>query len=36
MLISFVGGTYGTYGGGLVLTPHGEQIARSSGDVRVD
>jgi hypothetical protein len=28
MLISFVSGTRGTYGGGLVLTPHGEQIAR--------
>jgi hypothetical protein len=29
MLISFVSGTIGTYGGGLVLTPHGERIARS-------
>jgi hypothetical protein len=34
MLISFVSGTMGTYGGGLVLTPHGEQIARSLGEVR--
>jgi hypothetical protein len=32
MLISFVSGTIGTYGGGLVLTPHGEQIARSLGE----
>jgi hypothetical protein len=30
MLISFVDGT-GCYSGGLVLTPHGEQIARSLG-----
>jgi hypothetical protein len=28
MLISFVEGTRGTYSGGLVLTPHGEQMAR--------
>jgi hypothetical protein len=28
MLISFVCGTVGTYNGGMVLTPHGEQIAR--------
>jgi hypothetical protein len=27
MLISFVSGTMGTYCGGLVLTPHGEQMA---------
>jgi hypothetical protein len=32
MLISFVNGTMGTYSGGLVLTPHGEQIARSLGE----
>jgi hypothetical protein len=28
MLIEFVNGTWGTYSGGLVLTPHGEQVAR--------
>ncbi len=28
MLISFVNGTLGTYGGGIVLTPDGEEIAR--------
>lgn len=28
MLVSFVNGTRGTYSGGLVLTPHGEPIAR--------
>ena len=28
MLISFVGGTWGTYSGGPVLTPHGERIAQ--------
>jgi hypothetical protein len=28
MLISFVDGTRGTYSGGIVLTPHGEMIAR--------
>jgi hypothetical protein len=28
MLVSFVEGTRGTYSGGLVLTPHGEQMAR--------
>lgn len=28
MLLSFANGTWGTYGGGLVLTPHGEEIAR--------
>jgi hypothetical protein len=28
MLISFVSGSWWTYGGGLVLTPHGERIAR--------
>jgi hypothetical protein len=27
-LVSFVDGTIGTYSGGLVLTPHGESIAR--------
>jgi hypothetical protein len=30
LLISFVYGTMGTYSGGLVLTPHGERIARAS------
>ena len=29
MLIDFVGGTWGTYSGGLVLTAHGEQIAKA-------
>jgi hypothetical protein len=29
MLIEFVNGTMGTYSGGLVLTPHGERIARA-------
>jgi hypothetical protein len=28
MLISFVDGTWGTYSGGLVLTPHGERLAQ--------
>ena len=36
MLISFVDGTYGTYGGGIVLTPHGEQIARQLMDADRD
>ena len=34
MLISFVHGTWGTYGGGSVLTLHGEQIARQLMDAR--
>ena len=28
MLIEFVGGTWGTYSGGLMLTPHGERLAQ--------
>jgi hypothetical protein len=32
MLISFVDGTWGTYSGGPVLTPHGEQLARTLSD----
>ena len=32
----FVDGTWGTYGGGLVLTPHGEQIARQLMDADRD
>jgi hypothetical protein len=35
MLISFVSGT-GCYSGGLVLTPHGEQIARSLAQAPVE
>lgn len=35
MLISFVGGN-GFYSGGLVLTPHGEQIARSLAATKPD
>jgi hypothetical protein len=34
MLIEFVDGTYGTYSGGLVLTPHGERIAQALVDAR--
>jgi hypothetical protein len=33
-LIEFVSGTMGTYGGGIVLTPRGEQIAKELGAVR--
>jgi hypothetical protein len=34
MLIDFVSGTMGTYSGGMVLTPHGEQIAKQLAEAR--